>query len=117
MKKITLRKPLDNNNPSSILKMVMGNSPSRPIGIEEMRRRVRVIDVLDQMGEGSVFYLEDSDHQTLLEGVTSFPWTQANRTLLNIIDDIQNAENVSFLTVVNNEAKEEAKEETHAAAE
>jgi hypothetical protein len=112
MKKVTLT--TSNNSavqPKAVLTAVLSQSPNKPISVEEMRKRVRVMEAIEQSGEGESFHLEDSDHQVLMESLENFPWSQANRALLNLIDDVRKAENVSFLKVVERQAKEEPSQE------
>lgn len=77
----------------SVLRLVAGNSPQRPLGIDEMRRRVRVLDALDECKPNSEFVLlEDEDAKALTSAIESFPWSAASKGLLTIIDDVLNAE-------------------------
>jgi len=113
MKKVTLRKQADKEDRDGIRKIlvqVMSNSPNRALPVDEMRKRVHVIDAIEAMGEDDHFHLEDSDYQVLKDGLLNFPWSQANRTLVGMIDDVEAAETVSFLKVVKGEAPGEAKE-------
>lgn len=109
MKKITLRKTPEGTLLTDVIKGVMGNSPNKSIGVEDMRRRVIVIEAVEAMKDGTLI-LEDADYKLLSEAFNTFPWQQANRALVNLIDDILGAENYSFLKVVENEPEEEAKE-------
>jgi hypothetical protein len=103
MKKIRLRTNLFNGNEkitsAGILRLVCGNSPQRPLSIEEIRRRVRILDALDEAtkpGDGGtlseVLSLEDEDHKALCAAIEGFPWVNASKGLLTIIDDVLQAE-------------------------
>lgn len=71
----------------------MGSSPSNAITIEEMRRRVRVMDAIDAALEASAdkLVLEEADHQMLKQAVSTFPFSVAHKDLLAILDDVVNA--------------------------
>jgi hypothetical protein len=96
MKKIRLRTDLYNGtekiSSATILRMVAGNSPQKPLSIDEIRRRVRVLDALDEAKGGDSFVLEDEDHKVLQAAVENFPWTSASKALLTIVDDVVSAE-------------------------
>jgi hypothetical protein len=104
MRKITLRNLDEKNSPKVILMTVMGNSPVKAITVDEMRKRVKVIDALEKMDDKGVILLEDAEYQVLLEAVNSFPWSQASYTLLGLIDDVVNAEKESLLKVIRDES-------------
>jgi hypothetical protein len=103
MKKIVIREVEGKPDLSTktILTLVVSNSPNKAIDVNEMRKRVTILEALDQAKEGGI-YLEEADHKVLVEAITTFPWSQANKTLLTIIDDVINAEtvNISALKVV-----------------
>lgn len=60
------------------------------INVDQMRKRIRVLDVLDKAA-GDSFTLEDADHQTLVGVLNAQPWARADRELLALIDDVLNA--------------------------
>jgi hypothetical protein len=94
MKKIIFRPHLENDkaSPKDILTQVVSFSPAKPISIEEMRRRVKVLEGLEAMGPNDTeLILEDGDHKILKDALENFPWNAANRTLLNVIDDVLDA--------------------------
>jgi hypothetical protein len=109
MRKIILpeTKVVGGDGPKEILSLVATQSPGRSIGVAEMRRRVKVLDALDNM-DSNVLVLEDQDHKMLVDALESFPWSQASRPLLALIDAVNEAETVTALKVV---PKEERKEE------
>ena len=67
---------------------------SRGIGVDEMRKRCRILDVLDKAnGE---LKLEDADHEVLKRIVNDYPnFGSANPKLLEIIDDILDAKDAA----------------------
>ena len=76
----------------SILRLVTTNSPGRAIGVEEMRKRVRVLDALDAVPrDADHVLLEDADADMLSQAIEQFPWSSASKSLLNIIDDVTKA--------------------------
>lgn len=91
MRKITFRPTPANAEPGQDLKdllvLVLSNSPQKALGPEDIRRRVAILEKLDDF-DGATLILEDAEHQTLKNGFENFPWSQANRLLLNLIDDI-----------------------------
>jgi len=102
MKKIKLHKG-DSEQLTSvgIVRLVAGNSPSKPLGVDEMRRRVRILDALDNLPDNSDhLMLEDEDAKALSAAVEGFPWSSANKQLLAIIDDILKAESHSPVKLV-----------------
>jgi hypothetical protein len=116
MKKIVLREGLKGMNKDelvnsvSLLKLVAGNSPQRPLSIEEMRRRVRIIDALEGCEpHAESLLLEDDDAKALVSAVETFPWSAASKAVLTIVDDVLNAETISKLSVVPKGTPEEKK--------
>ena len=97
MKRITLRSEMVSGNErvssAAVLRLVTANSPQKPLGVDEMRRRVRVLDTLDALPiDAASIDLEDEDVKTLIGAIESFPWASANKNLLMIIDDVLGAE-------------------------
>jgi hypothetical protein len=66
-----LRRPLD---------------PQRGIGLDEMRRSVRVLDALES-ADGTLD-LEDADYDHLKEKLLAMPWGIVDRRILQLVDDI-----------------------------
>ena len=76
-------------------RLVASNSPHKPLPVDEIRKRVRIIDALDGVtpeNTNGYFMLEDDDHKALVTAVNDFPWATASHTLLTIIDDVIGAE-------------------------
>lgn len=95
MKKIKLRKSSEQVESIGILRLVATNSPNKPLGVDEMRRRVRVLDALDALEPDAEYLtLEDEDIKILCAAVETFPWSTASKELLEIIEDILHAETV-----------------------
>ena len=94
MKKIKLRPEMVANgeriNSTSLLRLVTMSSPTRALSVEEIRHRVRILDALDaaQQQGGDMLTLEDADHKVLCLAIENYPWSQATRPLLTIIDDV-----------------------------
>jgi hypothetical protein len=79
----------------TVLRLVASNSPHKPLPVDEIRKRVRIIDALDGItaeNTNGYFMLEDDDHKSLVAAVQDFPWATASHTLLTIIDDVLGAE-------------------------
>ena len=101
MKKITFRNlQLDERETvKDVMNAVMANSPAKPIEINEIRRRVKVMDAIERM-DGNTLLVEDGDYTVLKTAFSAFPWQRATKSLVQLIDDIEAAEDVSFLKVV-----------------
>jgi hypothetical protein len=77
----------------SILRLVAMNSPGRAIGVDEMRKRVRILDALESLPRDAEYLLlEDDDANMLSDAIGMFPWSSASKSLLNIIDDVLRSE-------------------------
>lgn len=98
MKKIAIRGVQDKPGISTaeILMAVVSASPHKALSVIEMRKRVAILDALEESKDKDFLMLEEAEHQLLAEAMQSFPWSQANKALLNIIDDVLNAETVSI---------------------
>jgi hypothetical protein len=106
VKKIAFRVETVSGQPAefkNILKQVTGNSPVRALTVDEMRKRVKIIDQVEAMGDHRYLILEDSEYDVLKDAVMNFPWAQASKLLVNLIDDIINAESYTHLNVVKKE--------------
>jgi hypothetical protein len=104
MKKIKLRGEMiaggERITSLSILRLVTTNSPNRAIGVDEMRKRVRILDAIDAMPrEAEYLMLEDGDADTLSAAIEGFPWSSASKNLLTIIDDVLKAETMPLKAV------------------
>lgn len=100
MKKIKLRRdPMAGNEKISsltILRLVAGSSPQKALTVDDMRRRVRILDALDEVPHnGDTLVLEDEDVKALVDAIEGFPWASANKSILTIIDDVLGAEPVT----------------------
>lgn len=80
---------------TEIFKMVLENSPHRALGVEEIRHRVKILDKLDGLNGSGELLLEDAEHRIMSEAMGTFPWSKANRSLLNIIESVTNASEVN----------------------
>ena len=95
MKRIQLRKE-GKNQSAPTFRAIMEHSPQKPLSVAEIRARVKVLDKLDALDpDADTLVLEDAEHVTLKKGVEEFPWQQASRELLELIDDVLEAKAVS----------------------
>lgn len=97
MKRIKLRGTMMANGERitslSIIRLVTTNSPGRALMVDEIRKRVRILDALDALPpDADHLLLEDDDAATLAAAIESFPWSSASKSLLTIIDDVTKAE-------------------------
>lgn len=91
MKIITLR--AGGAHPSKpVLMQVVSLSPAASIGIDEMRRRCRILDALEKADDRLL--LEDADHEILRKAIESFPFQIAHRDILAVVDDVMAAATV-----------------------
>lgn len=89
MKTIILR-AAGTHTSKAILTQVVSLSPESRIGIDEMRRRCRILDALEK-SDGQLL-LEDADHETLRKAIEAFPFQIAHRDILAVIDDVMQAD-------------------------
>jgi hypothetical protein len=105
------------DSPRAILRMVLEQSPGRAFTIDEMRRRIRIMDTLDETkpanGGSDYFTLEDADHAMLKSAYDTFPWTRANAGLIAIADALDNAQTVSSTKREKSQALRDAFEDEH----
>lgn len=105
MKKITLRRDVisgtEKLNSVVVFKMVAAQAPGRAIMLDEMRKRVRILDALEALIEkDDHLLLEDEDHKVFAAAMEGYPWGMASRGLLTIIEDVLKAEEPDRLKVV-----------------
>jgi hypothetical protein len=94
MKTITIRsdgpfKTMD------VLRQSLELSPQQALNIDAIRRRCRVLDVMDKHEGDGPLMLEDADWTTAKQSLESFPFSIANKALLQIIDDVVGAADVA----------------------
>jgi hypothetical protein len=83
----------------SVLRLVTGNSPNKNLSVEDIRKRVHILDALDSAA-GDVLLLEDENYKCLCDALNGFPWGTAHKTLLTIIDSVLKAETVPAAKLV-----------------
>ena len=96
MKKIIL-KTLDapDNSPpieyASVLREVVRRPLNAQQGIQiaEMRQSLRVLDAID--ASNGTLELEDADYALLKEKINAMPWSMADRRIIELVDDVNNA--------------------------
>jgi hypothetical protein len=76
----------------AVLTQVVSLSPEKAIGIDEMRRRCRILDALEKADDRLL--LEDADHEILRKAIESFPFQIAHRDILAVVDDVMAAATV-----------------------
>lgn len=77
---------------ADIINQVAGLSPARAISIDEMRKRVRILEAIEALKPDAVeLFLEDADCDVLINAMNGFPWSGASRELLAVIDDVLGA--------------------------
>lgn len=63
--------------------------PQKGAGIEEVRKSIRVLDVLEKSTD--VLELEDSDYSFMLAKVKATKFTSANKVFVDFVDDVEKA--------------------------
>jgi len=63
-------------------------------GVEEMRKRFRLIDALDGIKDNAVVKLEDADAALLDEIMQGFRWAVLHKDIIALTDHVHNLETV-----------------------
>ena len=77
-------------NTVTVLKTIVGAPASQGLRIDAMRKRVRLLDILDTQTEDDL-YLEDADYAELVNVLNSHVFGAASRELVEIVDDVLTA--------------------------
>lgn len=72
-----------------VIATVVGESPQQGIRVDEMRRRIRILDAVAKSEDHIL--LEDEDHKLLKTIMEQFPFSVARKELLAVIDGILEA--------------------------
>lgn len=86
MKLIPLRDEVPFKSVDVIRTVVSQPTPGQGINADDMRRRCRILDALEEANGNLV--LEDADHAVLNGLVKSFQFGAAHPALLRVIDDV-----------------------------
>lgn len=81
---------VDNFNARMILMEMLKIAP-QGINISDMRKRVRVLDVLDKAKDNTQIELEDADYDTLRDVINSGTYSVATPEILKILDNVLKA--------------------------
>lgn len=81
------------NDVKQVLINVLQHSPHQALTIPQIRQRVKIVEQLEAEGVKELL-LEDADHAVLFEAMSGFPWAQATKELLAVIDAVEFAEKV-----------------------
>ena len=73
----------------SVLKQVMNASP-RGMLLDEMRKRIKIMDMLDEMARVSLD-VEEDQFKLIVGAITNFPFGIAHKDLLAVIDGVIDA--------------------------
>lgn len=65
---------------------------SRGMAVDEMRKCVRVLDILETAKPGATIEMEDADHEFMKQRVEGGRYMRADKTLLDFIDEIIHAQ-------------------------
>lgn len=92
MKSLPIRRDEAAFTTIGILRQVMSLSPNATINVDQIRKRCRVLDLLDTVkNEDTELRMEDDDHDTVKQAIKEFPFNLAHRALLRVIDDVLEA--------------------------
>ena len=98
MKKIILKnietEPKMNYRESLMTIIKTPMNPREGISIDEMRKSVKLLDLIEIKKDEDEVELEDADYDFLKKKVESFKFAFANKIVLQFIDDILLAEEV-----------------------
>lgn len=72
---------------------VIGGDGSGTMNVNDIRERIHILDAVEGHKDGIVT-MDDKQHKKLCELVSNFKFAFAHRGLLQILDDIMNAETV-----------------------
>ena len=102
-REIELTRPGFTHSYKTTLRAVIEQASSRAgMSVSEVRRRVRMLDILESCNDDGVFRISDSQHTHLKKLIDAYPWQAANSHIEGLIDDVINAEEVD-MEVVNRE--------------
>jgi hypothetical protein len=73
-----------------IKNVINGVDPREGLSVDEMRKRLRVVDALEAC-DGPVLELEDADYELLARKVREMKWIVVDRVIVDFCDDIANA--------------------------
>ena len=62
------------------------------IGVEEMRKRFRIIDALEEVGKTATVKLEDQDAVLLREIMIEFKWSNMHKDIIELTDYVSKLE-------------------------
>jgi hypothetical protein len=77
-----------------VLDIVLENSPTTGISLDEMRSRVMLKEQLSAT-KGDEFLVEEADFKMISQAVKTFPWSKATKELVDTLDGIVNAETIA----------------------
>lgn len=64
--------------------------PTKGLGIDEVRKSIRVLDVLEKSSD--VLQLEDADFSHLISKVKATKFSTANKVFIDFVEDLEKAE-------------------------
>lgn len=83
-KKISI--PGDIKKYSGLITVCVQNPPQGGYDVDEMRKRIKIIDIIEKGGTALVF--EDADFDCLKQCVNSMRWAYMHKEILNFLDYI-----------------------------
>lgn len=76
-------------NTRDLVTVTVGQSPQQGIKIEEMRRRIRILDAFEAGKDFAI--LEEEDFKLLKTILEEFPFSVANKDLFTSLEEIINS--------------------------
>lgn len=66
--------------------------PARGMSVDDMRKSVRVMDILEDAVSGSTIEMEDADHEFMRQRVEGARYMRADKAIVTFVDDIIHAQ-------------------------
>ncbi len=72
---------------SDLIKICIQNPPQNGYDVSEMRKRIRVTDVIEKAGNGTLEF-EDADFECLRQCVKNMRWFVVHKEIIEFVDYI-----------------------------
>jgi hypothetical protein len=79
----------DKGTTQDLLKIVVNNVPQGGISADEMRKRIRLLDKIDEIKGGELLLLEDAIAEELQRLTAIMRWNVIDKSILEFCDDVE----------------------------